>query len=78
MNDFILKQGDCLDLMKEIPDNSIDLIVTDPPYKIVSGGMRIEKAKNDCSGIFNRRSNVNNKWNFFINCILFFVFKYIY
>lgn len=25
-------QGDCLDLMKEIPDESIDLILTDPPY----------------------------------------------
>lgn len=24
--------GDCLDLMKEIPDKSIDLIVTSPPY----------------------------------------------
>ena len=26
--------GDCLDLMKDIPDNSIDLMVTDPPYGI--------------------------------------------
>jgi site-specific DNA-methyltransferase (adenine-specific) len=25
-------QGDCLELMKEIDDNSIDAIVTDPPY----------------------------------------------
>ena len=24
--------GDCLELMKEIPSESIDLIVTDPPY----------------------------------------------
>lgn len=24
--------GDCLDLMREIPDNSIDMIFTDPPY----------------------------------------------
>lgn len=24
--------GDCLEVMKEIPDKSIDLIVTDPPY----------------------------------------------
>ncbi len=24
--------GDCLQVMKEIPDNSIDLVVTDPPY----------------------------------------------
>ena len=26
--------GDCLDLMKDIPDKSIDLVLTDPPYGI--------------------------------------------
>ena len=31
--DYILC-GDCLKLMKDIPDESIDLIVTDPPYII--------------------------------------------
>jgi DNA modification methylase len=25
-------EGDCLELMKDIPDNSIDSIITDPPY----------------------------------------------
>lgn len=29
-----LRQGDCLELMKDIPDNSVDLILTDPPYGI--------------------------------------------
>lgn len=24
--------GDCLEIMKQIPDNSIDLVLTDPPY----------------------------------------------
>lgn len=27
-----LMQGDCLELMKNIPDGSVDLILTDPPY----------------------------------------------
>ena len=27
-----IHHGDCLELMKDIPDGSIDLIVTDPPY----------------------------------------------
>lgn len=27
-----LRQGDCLELMKDIPDKSIDMIITDPPY----------------------------------------------
>ena len=28
-----LFQGDCLELMKDIPDESIDLILCDLPYK---------------------------------------------
>lgn len=28
----------CMDGMKSIEDNSIDLIVTDPPYKVITGG----------------------------------------
>lgn len=35
---YKLLKGDCLELMKDIPDKSIDLIVTDPPYKIIQGG----------------------------------------
>jgi site-specific DNA-methyltransferase (adenine-specific) len=29
-----LLHGDCLELMKELPDNSVDLVLTDPPYNI--------------------------------------------
>lgn len=29
-----LMNGDCLELMKTIPDGSVDLILTDPPYNI--------------------------------------------
>ncbi len=29
-----LIRGDCLEVMKAIPDESIDLVVTDPPYQI--------------------------------------------
>ena len=37
--------GDCLEVMKNIPDNSIDLVLTDPPYGIgadkgVGGGSK--------------------------------------
>ena len=35
-NDFINKIicGDCLDVMKQVPDESIDLVVTSPPYNL--------------------------------------------
>ena len=33
-----LIKGDCLSIMKDIPSESIDLVVTDPPYRTISGG----------------------------------------
>ena len=44
MTDYLNKVtcGDCLDLMKELPDASIDAVITDIPYGIsqTSGGLR--------------------------------------
>jgi DNA modification methylase len=31
-SNITLWQGDCLELMKDIPDGSVDLVLTDPPY----------------------------------------------
>ena len=33
-----LYNDDCLNVLKEIDDNSIDLVVTDPPYEVITGG----------------------------------------
>lgn len=33
-NKITLFQGDCMQLLKQIPDNSINLVVTSPPYNI--------------------------------------------
>ena len=33
-----LHLGDCLEVMKSIPDKSVDVVITDPPYKLTSGG----------------------------------------
>lgn len=38
MSNYKLYQGDCLEVMKDIEDGSIDLVVTDPPYKTITGG----------------------------------------
>ena len=37
MSKIELMKGDCLELMKTIPDGSVDLILTDPPYGTVKG-----------------------------------------
>ena len=38
MSNYKLYQGDCLEVMKNIEDESVDLVVTDPPYKTITGG----------------------------------------
>ena len=38
-----LQQGNCLELMKDITDGSIDAVITDPPYEHVTGGMKSKK-----------------------------------
>ena len=52
MRNFKLFHGDCLEVMKNIPDNSLDLIVTDVPYKVISGGR--PTAKNQPGGILSK------------------------
>ena len=54
-----LRQGDCLEVLRSMPSESIDLIVTDPPYKTTSrgnagnsGGM-LQKEINKKGQVFN-------------------------
>ena len=55
---YLLLHGDCMEKLKTIPDKSIDLILTDPPYnlsKYSTGNMK-----------FDWRSDINNdvaKWD---------------
>lgn len=64
--DIILYNDDCINILKDMNNESVDLIVTDCPYKIISGGITIEERKNEPSGIFRRRAksdgtNYSNK-----------------
>lgn len=58
MNGIELLHGDCLELLKEIPDESVDLVATDCPYHIVSGGCT-NKGKE--SGIFQKENASSGK-----------------
>lgn len=44
---------DCYEGIKKIPDKSVDLIITDPPYEMSCGGM---------TGIFKYRNNTGHKY----------------
>lgn len=47
MKKFELWKGDCLELMKNIPDGSVDLVLTDPPYGTIKG-IEKSRASKDC------------------------------
>ena len=51
MSNYKLYQGDCLEVMKDIEDESVDLVVTDPPYGMNFQSHRrkevYDKIKND-------------------------------
>lgn len=52
INKYLIINDDCFKTLKQIPDNSIDLILTDPPYNI---------AKYSTGNIkFDWRSDINN------------------
>lgn len=86
-----LLKGDCLELIKGIPDNSIDLIVIDPPYEIKIGGKggafgsrrhlrEIDEAhltKGYDYGILNELVRVMKKINIYIWCNKDQIRKYI-
>jgi len=38
-------QGDCLEIMKQIKDKSIDLVLTDPPYLITGGAGKFKASR---------------------------------
>lgn len=62
--------GDCLEILKEIPSNSVDLIFADPPYFLSNGGITckagkmvsVNKAEWDRSNGFDNDFNFNKSW----------------
>ena len=65
--------GDCFDLMTEIPDNSVDLILTDPPYLFNRGHYNLNTGAgttlSDCIGNRSELYRFGNKlmndmWDF--------------
>jgi len=44
-DDFVLYNMDSIELMNLIPDNSIDMIFSDPPYKLSNGGFTCQNGQ---------------------------------
>ena len=58
MSEVKLYQGDCLEIMKDIPNESIDLILTDPSYKTITGGKNNGKNSKRPKGILNENNGL--------------------
>jgi len=70
MKTNVCYQGDCLDVMKQIEDKSIDMILTDPPYGInYQSNMRTKSDK------FDVLQNDNNEMRFISYPEMFRVLK---
>ena len=69
-DNFILYLGDCLDVLRQFPDNHFDMIFADPPYNLsndgftVHAGRRVSVNKGDWdkSGGFNSDYEFHYKW----------------
>lgn len=42
---FVLYQSDCLEILKQLPENSIDMIFADPPYNLSNGGFTVHAGR---------------------------------
>jgi len=47
-SNFILYQGDCMQVIGQLPDNSLDAIFADPPYFLSNGGISVQSGKQVC------------------------------
>lgn len=55
---YKLFNGNCLELMSKLPDGSIDLVITDPPYLMdYKTNHRKDKTHEFCKAIANDENN---------------------
>jgi len=44
-DNFVLYHGDCLDILNQLPENSVDMIFADPPYNLSNGGFSVHAGR---------------------------------
>lgn len=44
-SDFVLYKANCIEFMKNLPEDSIDMIFADPPYNLSNGGFTVQAGK---------------------------------
>jgi site-specific DNA-methyltransferase (adenine-specific) len=44
-SDFVLYNADCLNILKQLPENSVDMVFADPPYLLSNGGFSVHAGR---------------------------------
>jgi site-specific DNA-methyltransferase (adenine-specific) len=44
-NDFVLYHADCLNILNQLPENSVDMAFADPPYLLSNGGFSVHAGR---------------------------------
>ncbi len=44
-NNFVLYRENCLNILQQIPENSVDMVFADPPYMLSNGGFTVHAGK---------------------------------
>ncbi len=50
-----MRNENCLDALAGIPSESVDCVVTDCPYRIIAGGIRLVEQKDEPRGVLGKR-----------------------
>nr|AGS52555.1 DNA modification methyltransferase [uncultured bacterium contig00023] len=70
LKNSVLFNGDCLEILRCFPENSIDMVFADPPYMLSNDGLtcqngrmvNVNKGKWDKSGGFEEDTIFHNEW----------------
>jgi site-specific DNA-methyltransferase (adenine-specific) len=70
-DEFRLYLGDAVSLLKQLPDNSIDMVFADPPYFLSNGGFSVHAGKRVSvhKGTWDKSNGVDDDLQFHLNWI---------
>ena len=60
-----LYNADCLEVLERLPNNSIDVVLTDCPYRVISGGHISKNCKKVCGGILSHNNKLARQGKLF-------------
>jgi len=68
---FVLYNADCLKILEQLPENSIDMIFADPPYNLSNGGFTVHAGRRVSvnKGEWDVSKGLKEDFNFHLNWI---------